>query len=79
LGTPALNYFLAIAVIFLDLSQTKVSITQSKVRIPFKTWFYYLNIKRIKTIDNNRQIKSISSGMEVSIKFFVQERDNVVR
>jgi len=56
LGTPALNYFLAIAVIFLDLSQTKVSITQSKVRIPFKTGFYYLNIKRIKTIDNNRQI-----------------------
>ena len=79
MGTPALNYFLAIAVICLDLSQTKVSITQSKVRIPFKTGFYYLNIKRIKTIDNNRQIKSISSGMEVSIKFFVQERDNVVR
>lgn len=79
MGTPALNYFLAIAVIFLDLSQTKVSITQSKVRIPFKTGFYYLNINRIKTIDNNRQIKSISSGMEVSIEFFVQERDNVVR
>ena len=36
-------------------------------------------IKTIKTIDNNRLIKSIISGIDISIELFVQERNDVVR